>query len=209
MQQTRDVNPLIRELFLPNFMSHFVSGEYDEPEFCARLSQSERRRWFVVQNNYSYLITIDILNSSDLNPSDPGYEASIFKSILPDKLAEKLQTPAPQGYDFQCKDYQMFRPILVRTEKALARARAHLIKKRLEQTREFQKRLDDKVTNFGIDYRVRAYIGGENVKDCPPLVGFPSNQKFYRVEIPLMMGVILVKHGRQMKIVTLTYVDGD
>jgi hypothetical protein len=209
MQQTRDVNALIPELFLPNFVSHFVSGESDYPEHCARFSQSERRRWFVAHYNISYLIALDVLQSSDRNPSDPGYEASIFKSFLPDKLAERLQTIAPHELDVQCKDYPSLRPILVRAERALADARAYLLRKRIEQTPEFQKRLDDKITNFGIDYRVRAYLGGGNVKDCPMLIGFPPRQKFYRVEIPLFIGVILVKHAKQMKIVTLTYVDGD
>jgi len=94
-------------------------------------------------------------------------------------------------------------------EKVLAEARVHLIQQGIEQTPEFQRELDDKVTDTGIEYRVRAYIGGGNIKDCEPLIGFPANQKFYRVEIPLMMGVILAKVNGQMKIVRLTYVDGD
>jgi len=211
MHKTRDVAPLIRELFLPNFISHFVAGDCEcmSPHFYSRLSKRERIRWFVALNNFSYLITVDVLHGRDLNPSDEGYDASAFKGVLPDKTAENLQRIVPDKIDDQIKDNKVFRSLLSRVEKALAEARLHLIRRGIEQTPEFQRRLDDRVTNTDIGYRVRAYIGGDNIKDCEQLVGFPSKQKFYRVEVPLMMGVILVKHGKRMKIVKLTYVDGD
>jgi hypothetical protein len=211
MQQTRDVAPLINELFAPNFISHFVSGDCEciPPQLYSRLSRTERLRWFVALNNFSYLITLDVLQGPTRNPEDENYLASTFKRILPDKTAEELQNLMPQENDFQIEDYQAFRSLLIHMEEVLAEARAHLIQQGIEQTPEFQRKLDDKVTDRGIEYRARAYIGGGNIKDCEPLIGFPTNQKFYRVETPLMMGVILTKVNEQMKIVRLTYVDGD
>lgn len=211
MQQTRDVTALIDELFLPDFIAHFISADCEciPLSLYSRLSKNERLRWFAALNNYSYLVTLDVLHGPTRNPYDDKYLDSFFKRILPDKLAEQLQKLSPQESDFQITDYQAFQALLTPLEKLLAEARAHLIRQGVEQTTEFQKELDDKVTDTGIDYRVRAYIGGENIKDCEPLIGFPASQKFYRVETPLMMGVILIKDGGRMKIVRLTIVDGD
>lgn len=211
IQQTRDVAPLIRELFAPDFVSHFVSSDCEcmSQELYSRLSKSERIRWFVALNNLSYLVTLDVLHGPSRNPEDKNYRASSFKGILPDKIAEELQKLMVHENDYQVKDYRAFRSLLTRMEKVLAEARAHLVRQGIEQTPEFQRELADKVTGTGIDYRVRAYVGGQNIKDSGPLIGFPSRQKFYRVEIPLMMGVILTKVRGRMKIVRLTYVDGD
>jgi hypothetical protein len=211
MQQTRDVTPLINELFAPNFISHFVSGDCEclSPQLYSRLSKTERIRWFVALYNLSYIITLDVLHGPTRNPEDEKYLASTFKRVLPNRTAEKLQKLMIQENDYQIKDYRAFRSLLTRMEKVLAEARAYLIQQGIEQTPEFQRELDDKVTDTGIEYRVRAYIGGNNIKDSEPLIGFPATQKFYRVEIPLMMGVILTKVNGQMKVVRLTYVDGD
>ncbi len=211
MLQTRDVAALFDELFLPNFISHFMSSDCEciPLSLYSQLSEDKRIRWFVAVNNISYLITLDVLHGPSRNPEDDKYLDSTFKRILPDKLAKQLQKLIPQESDFQITDYQAFQSTLISLEKILAKARVHLIRQGIEQTSEFQKELRDKVTNTDIGYRVRAYVGGENVKDCEPLIGFPANQKFYRVETPLMMGVILVKDGEQMKIVRLTIVDGD
>ncbi len=210
MQQTRDVAALIDELFVPDFVSHFVSGDCDclPPELYLCLSDTDRLRWFVALNNLSYLITLDVLHRPANYTEDESHELA-FKSILPDTVAAKLQSLTSQEKDFQIGDSQAFQSLLLSLERALAEARPHLLRQGIEQTPEFQKELDDTVQDTGINYRVRAYIGGDDVKDCEPLIGFPANQKFYRVEIPLMMGVILVEDERQMKIVRLTYVDGD
>jgi hypothetical protein len=211
IQRTRDVAPLIRELFAPNFISHFISSDCEcmSQELYSRLSKSERIRWFVALNNLSYLMTLDVLHGPMRNPKNKENLASTFKRILPDKVAEELQKLMVQENDYQVREYRAFRSLLIRMEKVLSKARAHLIRQDIEHTPEFQRELDDKVTGTGIEYRVRAYVGGQYIKDCEPLIGFSPKQKFYRVEIPLMMGVILTKVGREMKIVRLTYVDGD
>jgi hypothetical protein len=211
MQQTRDVTPLINELFLPDFISHFVSGDCEciSPSLYSQFSASERSRWFVALYNYSYLVTLDVLNRPKRNYSEDELRNLGFTSILPHDLAVRLQNLITQETQYQITDHQSFESLLNSMEGLLAEARQYLAQQNIEQTPEFQRELDDRITDTDIGYRVRAYIGGNNIKDCEPLIGFPANQKFYRVEVPLMMGVILVRDGGQMRIVRLTYVDGD
>ncbi len=211
MQQTRDVSALINELFVPDFSSHFVSGDCEclPPWLYSQLSARERLRWFVALNNFSYLTILNVLHGPPRNPAADNYLDSTFESILPNDLARRLRKLIHQENDFQIADRQAFQSFLIPAEKTLAEARRHLVRQGIEQTPGFQKELRDEVTGKDIGYRVRAYVGGENVKDCETLVGFPADQIFYRVETPLMMGVVLTRHAGQMKIVRLTIVDGD
>ena len=210
-QKTRDVEVLTKDMFLDNFISHFVSGDKTVPlSLYLRLTNNERFRLFVIQSNISYLQAIDVLWRPEKKyESDEENARLAFQSILPNTLAEKIKTIAFRGGRLAFADYRDFRLRLPEIEKVLAEARSHLIKQGIEQTPKFQKELDDTITNEGINYRVRTYIGGDDIKDCERLVGFPKNQKFYRVETPLFLGVILVKVKNQMKIVRLTVVDGD
>jgi len=93
---------------------------------------------------------------------------------------------------------------------AVAEAIRYLKRRDIEQTAQFQRRLKTNDTfGTGINYRVRVYTGGQNVKDCEPLVEFPESYRFIRVELPLLIGAIFIRDGEQMKIVRLTFVDGD
>lgn len=211
MQKTRDVSLLFEELFLPDFISHFVSDadESISASLYSQLTQAERRRLFIVQINGSYLITLDVKSgTTDNYPADKSGK-SAFKNILPAAMAERLRNVAWREGELQFSDYQDFQSRLPKIEGVLSEARTYLIKRGIEQTPKFQRSLDDTITGEGINYRVRAYVGSDEIQDCEPLGGFPANQKFFRVETPLFLGVILVKDGNRMRIVRLTVVDGD
>ena len=210
MQETRDVAPLIDELFLSDFVSHFVSSDDSvSPVLYARLTGTERLRLFIAQVNLSYLITLDIKSEKKRNYSEGEADRAAFKSILPAAVAERLRTVAWRDGELRFSSYQDFQSRLPELEKLLSEARDYLIKCGIEQTPEFRRTLDDTVQGTGVNYRVRMYVGGEEIKDCEPLAGFPPTQKFFRVETPLLMGLILVKAGGRMKIVRVTGVDGD
>jgi len=210
MRETRDVALLIDEMLLPDFISHFVSGDGSvSPSVYSHLTKAERLRLFITQTNGSYLKTLDVKSETKRNYSENKSGKFAFKSILPAAMAERLRKVAWRGGEFRFSNYKDFHSRLPKIEQVLSEARDYLSTKGLEQNPKFQRRLDDTVQGTGINYRVRAYVGGDNIKDCEPLVGFPANQKFYRAETPLFVGVILVKIGDQMKIVRLTQVDGD
>lgn len=210
MQQTRDVAALFSELFLPGFMSHLESIETATPALYARLTRTERRRLFVAWNNLAYLSSVTIISGHDDMDVIGGEEKANAKMLLPLSIALKLRRALRHGYETELKSYRQFRSVLPALELALAEARAYLTKRGLEQTAEFQRELaSSEAMGDGINYRVRAYVGGMNVKDCGPLTGFPKGQKFFRVEIPLLIGVILTKDDERMKIVNITFVDGD
>ena len=209
MQQTRDVAALFDELFLPDFIQHFVSEEGLYPKLYARLTHTERQRFFIMQWNLNYLSSISIISEHDDMDVVTGEGKPKPKMLLPYSVALKLRR-ALKSAGTELKTYRQFRIFLPAMEKALAEARFHLRRRGIEQTPEFQRELDSSEDlGSGINYRVRVYIGGKNVKDCEPLAGYPKDQKFFRIELPLLMGAILVKNGNRMKIVRLTIVDGD
>jgi hypothetical protein len=210
LQETRDVTPIIDEMFLPDFISHFVSGdETVSPSLYSLLMPAERQRLFIAQTNAGYLATLDVICKPERKMSEEEKYKSAFESILPSATAEKLRNAAWPNNQFAFSSYEDFQSRLPEIEKALSEARTYLISHLIEQTPEFQSKLDDTVKGTGMNYRVRAYIGGDEIKDSESLVGFPANQKFFRVETPLQMGVILIRDDNQMKVVRVTGVDED
>ena len=211
MQQTRDVGALINELFLPGFVSHFVSEEGVSHSLYSRLSRSERERLFVVIYNLHYVSAITIM--SDYDDMKVVYEEKTLKPrlLLPHSTLLKLRRALRQYFGkTELTSYQQIRSLLAAMETAVAEAIRYLKRRDIEQTAEFQRRVTTSDTlGSGINYRVRVYTGGQNVKDCEPLVGFPENYRFIRVELPILLGAIFIRDGEQMKIVRLTFVDGD
>ena len=204
MQQTRDVGALFDELFSADFISHFVSDDFVPPSLYSRLSHTERQRLFAAIYNLHYLSAVAIMSDHDDMKVVTGERKSNLKILLPHSTLVKIRRAFRLlgGEDNRMTSYRRFR--------ILAEARAYLKEHEIERTAEFQRRLaPGNGLGTGIDYRVRTYIGGQNIKDCEPMAGFPKNQKFFRVELPLLIAAIFVRDGEQMKIVRLTYADGD
>ncbi len=133
MQQTRDVAPLVDELFVPDFISHFTSDDNVSPSLYSRLSLAERRRWFIAKLNLSYLITLDVLSKQQRNYSEADADRLAFRSILPATLAEKFRDMFSKDGDSLITDYQKLVSFLVALEGALAEARVHLIKQGIDK----------------------------------------------------------------------------
>jgi hypothetical protein len=211
IQQTRDVSALFDELFLPEFISHFSSqSEVASPAVYSRLTNTERKRLFAAVYNFAYLSAIAIIGDYDDMDIVFGERSSNPKLLLPNSIILELKRALPPTNAFPIRSYRRMRDYLIKIERALDKAQVHLRSSHFEQTPEFQSKLvvGDKL-GYGINYRVRTYVGGRNIKDCGPLTGFSKNRRFFRVELPLLVGMILVKDGRRMKIVRLTFVDGD
>lgn len=218
MQETRDVAALVDELFVRDFTSHLTNGGAVAPELYQRLDRAERLQLFSVWYNLSYLNLVDIqMNKFGRERYTDEGEEFRFKSILPVVLAEKLQRilsgaqyyTEADGDDRQFLDRGKLLSWLTDLEAALSEARVHLAKQNIEQTTEFQKELNDIVLGTGINYPVNAYIGGGSVKDSEPLIGYPADAKFFHIDTPLIIAVILVKEDGKMKIANLTFADGD
>jgi len=211
MQETRDVKPLLDDLFLPDFVSRFMSDNENIPRTdYEKLNADERIRLVTIEVNAAYLATLDVLNTPRKRyvEGEDVYE-SAFASILPKHLADALKQAIWPNEKFGFSDAKDFRSRLPHIEKVLSDVRIYLANSEVEQTAEFKKRLKDEVTGVGLRYKVTTFIGGENIDDCEPLIGFPSDQKFFRIETPLMLGLVLVKHKNKLKIVRVTGVDSD
>ena len=211
MQQTRDVGALIDDLFLPGFVSHFVSEEGLSASLYSRLSRSERERLFVVTYNLHYLSAITIMSDYDDMKVIDEEKTLKPRLLLPYSTLLKLRRALRQSFGTtELTSHQQIRAFLPAMEMAVAEAIRYLKRRDIEQTSQFQRRLKtNDPFGTGINYRVRVYTGGQNVKDCEPLVEFPESYRFIRVELPLLIGAIFIRDGEQMKIVRLTFVDGD
>jgi hypothetical protein len=212
MQQTRDVSVLYREMFLQDFTSHFLSeGEIVPRVVYRRLTRSDRQRLFAAFYNFAYLSAVLVISEHDDLDTVSTADRSTGRFLLPSSISRKLKGFIPGDSELRLTNTRRLRRFLTEFEVVLAEARAHLKRSRIEQSSEFQRQIAvsrDELGN-GLNYRVRVYTGGMDVKDCEPLIGFSGARKFYRVELPLLVGMILVRDGDRMKIVRLTFADGD
>jgi hypothetical protein len=204
IQETRDVSPLIKELFNQNFIRHLGCVDEDfSPSFYPRLSQNERLRLFNMQINTSYLVSIDVIQRADYILKNS--ETSAFMSILPPNMAKKLRKALVGSTDLsQFTSYRDFKRRMPKIEKILFEATKYLQKRGIEQTQEFQKKLDDTISGNGLNYKVSVHGEGSGWE----FVGI-KKQKFYQVETPLFFALMFVKDGEQMKVVCIGEADGD
>src|ERR1051325_171869 len=86
--KTRDVRPLLAEYFLSDFTALHKQDFYEKvaPELYAKLSNRERVRLFVAQENLGYLITLDVMTQ----PDSQATTGLPFERLLPAAIARKL-----------------------------------------------------------------------------------------------------------------------
>ncbi|MBC7908930.1 MAG: hypothetical protein H7Y30_00410, partial [Pyrinomonadaceae bacterium] len=208
MLETRDVAPLIKEFFLDDFTSFFEHDYFEKvsPQLYSELSEEERERLFIAQNNLCYFITLLVWSE----PESKRSQELSFARILPDSVAWKLDSSRLVEGVADFFDREDFLKELKQLEEALSEARDTLAKKKLEQTPQFQTSIaPHEQHDCGIHYRVRGYVLEENIKDKDGTLRFAIGQKIYRIETPIMYGITLIKEGNRLKIVGLDPADGD
>src|SRR5690349_18916296 len=127
--QTRDVRPLLTEYFLSDFTSLHKQDFYEKvaPELYAQLSNNERVRLFVAQENLGYLITLDVMMQT-------GTNGLPFEQLLPLALARKLNRERlVEGTAKFTKRGELLQE-LSQLEKVLLAARPFVKRKNLEQS---------------------------------------------------------------------------
>lgn len=208
MIETRDLAHLLDELFLKNFVSLYTKDPYEgiAPELYRQLSDREKIRLFVAQQNHGYFMVLEMM--SDPDSGTGSRRESSFKRIFPERIA-KLLDPSPENAAEVTNRRQLLAG-LVKFEKTLVEARAILKRKKLEKTLAFRKDLaSGEQDRYGIGYRVRALVLTEPMIDKRGVVRFHPGQKIFRVETPIFYGIVLVKVGEQYKILFLGPADGD
>jgi hypothetical protein len=210
----RNVADLTNTMFVNDFTSHFTSEtEFFPDSLYNELTKKERERFFATEFNLFYLRAVDtyLKPNEEKNKSLEKTFWSAYAVVLPIELAKRIEAVvvSKNKKPLQFTNVTDFRERIQLIENVLNESREYLAKMNFEQSPSFVKQFEDSVYDDAINYRVRKYVGGANIKDCEPLIGFPENQVFYRVETPLYMGVVFVKVGKHMKIVRLTVVDDD
>ena len=209
LQETRDIKPIIDEMFLADFVPFLACQEDDVPSFYSRLTKSERRRLFILQINVSYLATVDLFAQLDFHSKNSHiYFDSALSQELSVKLAKEL---SEHGTIPEFSSYVDFQTRLPKIEKVLHESMEYVKKRNIEPTPEFQRRLDDMVTGKGINYRIRVSEITEKNPICGSFGTLPVKlrTRIFRVETPLMFALILVKRGKNMKIVYVDMADDD
>lgn len=208
MLETRDVAPLIDEFFQSNFTSFFRQDFYEKvsPQLYEQLSEEEKVRLFVAQENLSYMITLEVMSAPE---SERGSDRPSFTRFLPDEIAHQLNKSRLVEGDAKFTDHGELLKELAELEKALAEARRVLVWKGVELSPEFQKRFKLFETDENLGYRVRDSVFEEDVKGPDGQVRFTAGQKLFRVETPILIGLLLVKEGGALKILALAPADDD
>ena len=204
--KTRDVSPLIPQFFLNDFTAFATQDFYEKvsKDLYAKLTHEERQRVFVAQENLGYIITLDVLT----NPVSGNTTLPPLKRILPDTIAQKLNHSRLLEGTAEFSDREELFVELNNLEKAILEARPFLIKRNLEQSPVFLRKIRKFERDPGLGYRVRASVIDEEAEVELGLGRF-AGQKLFMVDTPILMGLVLLKDGDRLRILTLVPADGD
>jgi hypothetical protein len=199
IQRTRDVSVLFNELFLADFVAHNIVDDAESPlpSFYSRLTLQERRRSLSAEWNLDYFMAVETLGKYNDIEVASGEKLPNAKLLLPDSTLLKLQS-AIRLSETNETSYSQYVLSLNSFENVLAEVRQIMIKRGIEQTSTFRKELEtgDKF-GTGFNYEVRVSTDDRNFS------GFPKEQKFFRVQLPILMSAVLVKDHDKMKILCL------
>ncbi len=93
-------------------------------------------------------------------------------------------------------------------EKAIFEARPFLIRRNFEQSPTFLREIRRFERDPYLGYRVRASVVDEEAKLELGLARF-AGQKVFLVDTPILLGLVLLKDGGRLKVLTLLPADGD
>jgi len=202
--KTRDVRPLLAEYFLNDFTSLHKQDFYEKvsPELYAKLSQNERVRLFVAQENLGYLITLDVM-------TQPATAGLPFERLLPVAIARKLNRERLVEGTAKFTQRRELLLELTRLEQTLLAARPFVKRKNLEQSPAFLQKLARFERDARLGYRVRGSLVDEDLRRESGFARFAAGQKLFSVDTPLLIELIVVKDSGRLKILTVVPADGE
>jgi hypothetical protein len=203
--KTRDVRPLLAEYFLSDFTALHKQDFYEKvaPELYAKLSNRERVRLFVAQENLGYLITLDVMTQ----PVSQATTGLPFERLLPAAIARKLNRERlVEGTAKFTKRSELLQE-LSSLERALLEARPFVKRKNLEQSPAFLKKLGTFERDSHLGYRVRGSLVDEDLRRESGFARFATGQKLFSVDTPILIELIVVKDAGRLKILTMVPAD--
>jgi hypothetical protein len=203
--KTRDVRPLLAEYFLSDFTSLHQQDFYEKvaPELYAKLSNRERVRLFVAQENLGYLITLDVMT----DPDSPATNGLPFERLLPAAIARKLNRERLVEGTAKFRTRSELLQELSRLEKVLLEARPFVRRKNLEQSPGFLKKLSTFERDSRLGYRVRGSLVDDDLRRESGFARFATGQKLFSVDTPILIELIVVKDAGRLKILTMVPAD--
>jgi hypothetical protein len=204
--KARDVTPLINEFFLADFTVFAKQDFYEKvsTNLYSRLTNEERVRLFVAQENLAYVITLDVMT----NPDSGSAVESPLKRILPNSLAQKLNRSRLLEGSTEFTDREELLNEVAELEQALLEARPFLKRRNLEQSPIFLRKVRKFERDPYLGYRVRASLIDEAAKLESGLNGF-AGRKVFSVETPILLGLVVLRDAKRLRILTLFPADGD
>ncbi len=205
--KSRNIAPLIKEFFLSDFTDLSKQDFYEKvsPVLYARLSKQEKVRLFVAQENLGYIITLDVMTQPDsrLGASRP------FERILPKAIAQQLNKSRLFEGTAEFLNRQEFLNELTYLERAILVARPFLIRRNIEQSSDFLRKLKSFERDPYLGYRVRGSLIDQDTNLSLASARFPVGKKIFFVETPILLQIVLAKENGKLKILTLVPADGD
>jgi hypothetical protein len=208
MIKEKDIGRLLDEFFVPGFINRSLKNNSDDwtigmkRDFARRLKWQDRRRYFVAENNYVFLLR---LYASSWFAEGPDVRKPLRDVFPPDviRLVENFDRRLARAmldegddyyYDFE-KIYftpKRFPSYLRFLEGANARLRKHAHRIRAGETAEWK----TSVKNYH-DTVVELFDPSASTcdDDC---YGLPKGTRFYHVEIPVLH-LRLVRHSGKIK----------
>lgn len=197
MKETRDLSPLISEMFVSNFERNYNqdgswAGFIGMPSsLVLLLNDDERLRLYASRFTLDYLFRLHFASKIPLDEEHlKKAENLIPQSIVDYSNANELPSE-------EIKKPEDARRILSITEHTLKLLKTHLADNPPEATMHFKENL----VSFAKHIEGDEDWGQPSAKDINrEFLGFPAGTRFIRMEIPFHIGLILVKEKGQMKL---------
>jgi hypothetical protein len=195
-QQTRDLNPLIPELFSGEFKSCFREGFSRNTALNGRnISYDMFFRGFVVTLNFHYIQIADFIYYYDVPTQDPSKNVSI--RILPSRILNKAKSPEelfnlvhPEEY----RNRESYLKALHKAEQIFVESREYLRNRNYEGSARFQKNLKAVSVDFQGNPNSWFVSSGRGPFSC---LDRASAGRVFSVTTPMQLNLYIIeKKGR-------------
>jgi hypothetical protein len=195
-QETRDLTPIIEELFTSNFKKTIeqdsswggMVGQGDS--LVEHLNARQRLRCFIVSFNFEYLMRLYIASRIPLDNSN----AAKTNNILPAKIAQFFRDKAPR--DEERKSTSQVGKYLAFLEQAMILIQEEVRQNPPEITEQFKKNLsafESHLTQNPLEKPLARILATDQY-------GFPVGTRLSRTVIPFHVGLLMVKEGNTLKL---------
>ena len=211
-EQTRDINPILDELFITDFSDRFLKepGELNyifdiEPELAPKIKPAEFRQFYAAMLNEVYLSGLYIFSNHSLESFESLNEKEVWppdvwKLLVSNPYLAPIFNEEAEGNidsDWKISNLEQLRGITDTVEKVNALLRKHVVRSRAGQTRQYQDNLMYLEQNFeGCWMKPGVWIC--DVGNC---FGFPKGTRLFYICVPPSIHLTLTRVDGEMKIV--------